>query len=68
MFVHLTLSLLSSKSEQRIYEEIRKILQLSYQVQIGYWYIYQNYTELRIYGCELTSYKLQKFLPMSIFP
>lgn len=57
MFVHPTLSLLSSTLEPRISEEIRKILQLLDQVKTGDWYLYQNYTELRIFGCELAPYK-----------
>ena len=67
MFVHPTLSLLINTLEPRILEEIRKILQLSNQVRTGDWYLYQNYKELRLFGCELSPYKLPKFLPMSIF-
>lgn len=37
------------------------------QARIGDWYMYQIYTELRVYGCELAPYKLPKFLPVRIF-
>jgi len=67
MFGHPALSILSSTLEPRIREEIRKILQLSNQVQIGYWYPYHNYIEVMVFGCELSPYKLPKFLPMRIF-
>lgn len=67
MLVHPVLSVLSRRSEPRMSEEIRKFLQLSNQVQIGDWYLYQNYTELKIFGCEIPPYKLPKFLPMRIF-
>ena len=40
---------------------------MSDQTKAGDWYLYQNYTELRIYGYELAPYKLPKFLPMRIF-
>lgn len=53
MFVHPTMSLLSGTAELRIIEEIRRVIQLSDQAGIGDWYLYQNYTELRVYGCEL---------------
>lgn len=43
------------------------ILHLSNQENIGDWYLYQNYTEIRVYGCELAPYKLPKYLPMRIF-
>ena len=29
--------------------------------------MYQNHTEIRIYGCELPPYKLPKYLPMRLF-
>lgn len=67
MFVHPAISLLSSRIELRISEEMRKVLQLPDQVQTWDWYLYQNYIELRIFGCELAPYKLPKFLPMRIF-
>ena len=67
MFIHPTLSLLSSRTKPRINEEIKKVLKLSDQVQTGDWNLYQNYIELWIFGCELAPYKLPKFLPMRIF-
>ena len=67
LLIHPALNLLSSNSEPRIMEEIRKSLQLSDQTKTGDWYLYQNYTVLRIYGCELAPYKLPKFLPTRIY-
>jgi hypothetical protein len=29
--------------------------------------LYQDYTEIRVYGCKLASYKLPKYLPVRIF-
>ena len=34
---------------------------------MGDWYLYQNHTEIRIYGCQLAPYKLPKYLPMKLF-
>lgn len=67
MFVHPTMNLLSGTSKPRISEETRKIMQLTDQERIGDWYLYQNYIELKVYGCELAPYKLPKFLSMRIF-
>jgi len=67
MFVHPGMSLLSGTAEPIISEEMKSITQLIDQARIGDWYLYQNYTELRVYGCELAPYKLPKFLPMRIF-
>jgi hypothetical protein len=33
----------------------------------GDWYLFQNHTKIRVYGCELAPYKLPKYLPMRIF-
>ena len=63
MFFHPTMSLLSDTTEPRINEEMKRIMQLADQARIGDWYLYQNYIELRIYGCELAPYKLPKFPP-----
>ena len=59
--------MLSSSSEPRISEEIKKVLQLSEHIRIGDWYLFQNHTEIRVYGCQLTPYKLPKYLPMRLF-
>ena len=66
-FIHPVVNMLSSSSEPRISEEIKKVLQLSEHNIIGNWYLYQNHTEIRVYGCQLTPYKLPKYLPMRLF-
>jgi len=40
---------------------------LSKVYSIGDWYFYQNYTVIRIYGCELPPYRLPKYVPMRLF-
>lgn len=66
-FVHLVVNMLSSSSQPKISDEIKRVLQLSKNCRIGYWYLYQDHTQIRIYGCHLTPYKLPKYLPMRIF-
>ena len=66
-FYHPEVSMLSGRPEPRVNEEIQRILHLSYLAKIGDWYLYQDHTEIRVYGCELAPYKLPKYLPMRIF-
>jgi hypothetical protein len=66
-FIYPATCLLSSSTEPRVSEEIQKVLHLTDQAKTGDWYLYQNYTEIRVYGCELPPYKLPKYLPMRIF-
>lgn len=60
--------LLSGTTKPRISEDIKRIMQLYDQSRTSDWYLYQNFTEIRVYGGELPPYKLPKFLPMRIFP
>lgn len=46
---------------------MQKILQLSKSYKIGEWYLYQNHTVIRIYGCELYPYRLPRSVPMRLF-
>jgi len=43
------------------------VLQLENSSKVGDWYLYQKHTEIRIYGCQLSPYKMSKYLPMRIF-
>lgn len=67
MFVHPVMNLLSGNTEIKISEEIQKKFHLTQQTQTGDWYLYENYTEIRVFGCELPPFKLPKYLPMRIF-
>jgi hypothetical protein len=51
----------------RINDEFQRILHLSDNTKMGDWYLYQDHTEIRVYGCELAPYKLPKYLPVRIF-
>ena len=66
-FVYLVTSMLTGHPPPRISDDIKRILQLSKQYKIGDWYLYQNHTEIRIYGCELRPFKLPKYVPMRLF-
>jgi hypothetical protein len=66
-FYHPVVSMLSGRKEPRINEEIQRILHLSDLAKIGDWYLYQDHTEIRVYGCELAPYKLPKYFPVRIF-
>jgi len=66
-FIYIVACLLNNNVEPRIGSKIQRTLHLSEQVKMGHWYLYQNYTEIRVYGCELPPYKLRKYVPMRIF-
>ena len=61
------MNILNSSIQHRISEEIKRILHLTDQAKARDWYLYQNYTKIKVYGCELAPYKLTKYLPMMIF-
>jgi hypothetical protein len=66
-FYHPVVSMLSDRPEPWINDEVQRILHLSDQKKTGDWYLYQDYTEIRVYVCELAPYKLPKYLPVRIF-
>ena len=51
----------------RISYKMQKILQLSKSYKLGNWYLYQDHTVIRIYGCELCPYRLPRYVPMRLF-
>ena len=59
--------MLTTSYHPKINEEIKGVLQLAKNNRVGDWYLYQDHTEIRIYGCQLTLYKFPKYLPMRIF-
>lgn len=61
------MTMLTRTPPPRISPEIRRVLHLNINHQVGDWYLYQNHIEIRIYGCELAPYKLPKYLPMRLF-
>jgi len=67
LFVHPAATMLLGSPPPRNSADIRRVLQLSKQYKLGDWYLYQNHTEIRIYGCELPPYKIPKYLPMRLF-
>ena len=59
--------MLNGRPEPQINYEVQRILHLSDHTKIGDWYLYQDYTEIRVYGCELAPYNMPKYLPVRIF-
>jgi hypothetical protein len=66
-FYHPVVSILGNRLETWINDEVQRILHLSDNTKTGNWYLYQYYTEIRVYGCDLALYKLPKYLPVRIF-
>ena len=67
LFVHPVATMMLGSPPPRISAYMRRVLQLSKQYRVGDWYLYQNHTEIRIYGCDLAPYKLPRYLPMRLF-
>jgi hypothetical protein len=67
LFYHPVVSMLSGRPEPRINDEVQRILHLSDNAKTGDWFLYQNHTEIRVFGCELAPYKLPKYVPVRIF-
>lgn len=67
LFAHPIVIMLLGSPPPRISSDIRRILQLSKQHKVGDWYLYQNHTKIRIYGCEISPYKLPRYLAMRLF-
>jgi hypothetical protein len=66
-FYHPVVSMLRGMPEPRINDEVQRILHLSDNVQTRDWYLCQNHTEIRIFGCELAPYKLPRYVPIRVF-
>jgi hypothetical protein len=67
MFIRPVVCMLNNNTEPRINEYIQRVLHLSDQAKTGDWYLYQNHTEIRVYGCDLPLYRLSKYLSVRIF-
>jgi hypothetical protein len=66
-FYHPVVSMLGGRPEPRINDEVQRILHLSENTKTGDCYLYKDYIEIKVYGCELAPYKLPKYLPVKIF-
>jgi hypothetical protein len=66
-FYHPMVSMISGRPKPRINEDIQRILHLLDLTKMGDWYLYQDHTEIKVYGCELAPYKLPNYLPVRIF-
>jgi hypothetical protein len=59
--------MLRVRPEPRINDKVQRILHLLNHTKTGDWYLYQDHTEIRVYGCELAPYKLPKYLLVRMF-
>jgi hypothetical protein len=66
-FYHPVVGMLSGVPEPRVNDEVRRVMHLSESVKTGDWYLYQNHSEIRVYGCELAPYKLPRYMPVRVF-
>lgn len=61
------MNMMTSKTQPRISQEIKRVLLFSNNNKLGDWYLHQNHSKMRVYGCQLAPYKLPKYLPVRIF-
>ena len=66
-FVYPVSCLLMKVPPPRITYEMQKILQLSKNYKLGDWYLYQDHTVIRVYGCELDPYRMPRYVLMRLF-
>ena len=55
------------RNSSKISPEIKRIMYLSEQARLGDWNLYQHFTEIRLYVCEILPYSLLVSFPMHIF-
>jgi hypothetical protein len=67
LFYHPVVSMLGGRPKPQINDEVQRILHLSDNTKTRDWYLYQNHTQIRVYGCDLAPYKLPKYFPVRIF-
>jgi hypothetical protein len=67
LFYHPVVSMLGGRPEPRINDEFQRNLHLSNNTKTEDWYLYQNHTDIKVYGCELAPYKLPKYFSVRIF-
>lgn len=59
--------IINNVSSTRVSPQHREVLQLSKDTRVGDWFPFEDYTEIRVYGSELSAYQLPVFMPMRIF-
>jgi hypothetical protein len=67
LFYHPVVSMVRGRPKPQINEEVQRILHLSDNAKTGDWFLYQNHTENRVFGCKLAPYKLSRYVPVRIF-
>lgn len=66
-FMAIAYRIIHGASAPRIFPQQKELLQLSKDVVVEDWYLYEDYMELWDYRCELHPYCLPVFVPMRIF-
>jgi hypothetical protein len=66
-FMSKAYQIIYNQDPPRIFPECKKLLQLSPDIRVGDWYVFEHYTEIRIYGCQLAPFRLPVFMTPMIF-
>ena len=66
-FMTIAYTIIHNNPLPRIFPEQRNWLQFSEEESIGDWYLFDDYTEIRVYGAEVSPYRLPVFPAMQIY-
>jgi len=67
LFLPVAYKILNGSLPPTFLPKAQECLQLSKDVRCGDWFIFEEYTEIRLYGASVKPYKLPKFAPMWLF-
>jgi len=65
-FLLVSYSMINSSPPPFILPKAQCFLQLSKDVKVGDWFIFEDYAKIRLYGSEVVPYKLPIFVPMRL--
>jgi len=66
-FMFMAYALFHEEIPFRFYPDFKALLHFSSDTKVGDWFLFQDYTQITIYGAKVKPFKLPKFIIMRIF-
>jgi hypothetical protein len=66
-FMSIAYTLFHEENPPRIFPGVKSLLHESSETNLGDWYLFEDYTEIRMYGSEVKPFKFPSFLTMRVF-
>lgn len=66
-FLSIAYSIINNSPSPCILPKAQSFLQLSKEVKVGDWFLFEDYEEIRYYGDEGAPYRLPTFVPTRLF-